>query len=69
MHNWKINDRLLDENNRPARLITMPPGNATHGVILYDDGRGRLADLRQCHVVPLNGHSVISPGGSQIAGQ
>ena len=56
MHNWKINDKLHDENNRPARLITMPPGNATHGVILYDDGHARLADLRQCHVVPLNGH-------------
>lgn len=44
------NDPIIDENGRPAKLITMPiPGRTpARAVILYPDGRGRLVDLSTC---------------------
>jgi hypothetical protein len=44
------NTAILDPDGRPAKLITMPvPGRVPAlAVILYDDGRAKLVDLKLC---------------------
>jgi hypothetical protein len=44
------NSLILDPAGRPAKLITMPIPRRTPAlaVVLYEDGRARLVDLKLC---------------------
>lgn len=45
-----LNSLVIDDQGRPARLITLPiPGRpAQLATLLYADGHARLVDLAQC---------------------
>jgi hypothetical protein len=44
------NSPIIDPDGQPAKLITMPvPGRVPAlAVVLYDDGRAKLVDLKLC---------------------